>query len=78
MVERFSDQSSATSINGCYSEWLPVYSPGLIFGPLLFLLHINDLHEAVSYSELSVFADDDFTPNNIDCFLAVLQSLYRI
>ena len=48
-------------INGCYSDWLPVYSgvpQGSVLGPLLFLLYINDLEKAVLYSELNVFADD--------------------
>ena len=48
-------------INGCYSEWLPVISgvpQGSVLGPLLFFLYIIDLQEAVSYSELTVFADD--------------------
>ena len=48
-------------INGCYSEWLPVISgvpQGSVLGSLLFFLYIIDLQEAVSYSELTVFADD--------------------
>ena len=48
-------------VNGCYSEWLPVYSgvpQGSVLVPLLFLLYVNDLHEAVRYSELNTFADD--------------------
>ena len=49
-------------INGCYSEWLQL-SQGYPRAQSLdsycrFLLYINDLQEAVSYSELNVFVDD--------------------
>ena len=72
-------------INGCYSEWLPVISgvpQGSVLGPLLFLLYINDLQEAVSYSELNVFADDvalyKEIKSSVDCDLLQedLNSVY--
>ena len=55
------DHHQRVVVNGRYSNWLPVHSgvlQGFVLGPLLFLRCINDLHEVLSHSELSVNADD--------------------
>ena len=54
------------SLNGVKSEtqilihWVPQVS---LLGPLLFLVYINDLHNAIRYSESCHFADDTYLLN---------------
>jgi len=53
--------SQGVVINGKFSDWLPVLSgvpQGSILGPLLSILHINDITSVVQSSSVRVFADD--------------------
>ena len=55
-----SDRWKRVVVNGSSSEWSNVSSgvpQGTVLGPVLFLLHINDLPTGIS-SEVRLFADD--------------------
>ena len=56
-------------LNGEFSEWLEVLSgvpQGSVLGPLLFLIFINDIDEAVSTIEIiRKFADDTKIGNSM-------------
>ena len=56
-----SSRTQLVSINGSYSNLLPVVSgvpQGSILGPLLFLVYVNDLPTLVQSVQLLMFADD--------------------
>jgi ribonucleases P/MRP protein subunit RPP40 len=48
-------------VRGVKSDWLEIYSgvpQGSVIGPLLFLIHINDINHGIA-SKMSIFADDN-------------------
>ena len=60
MRDWLSNRKQRVALNGTNSRWQPVLSgvsQGSVLGPLLFILHINDLDTGIT-SNISKFADD--------------------
>ena len=56
-----SGRKQRTKVNGVVSDWSLVYcgvSQGILSGPLLFNVFINDLNFSVQLSSLRLYADD--------------------
>ena len=56
-----SDRKQFVSIGGINSSNLPItcgVPQGSILGPLLFIIYINDMHDAIQFSKVHHFADD--------------------
>ena len=65
------------SINGSDSKLIGVnigVPQGSVFGPLLFLVYMNDLHTAIKHSKVHHFADDTNLLNTNKC-LKMLNKL---
>ena len=64
-----SDRHQQVTVRGCNSPWTPVSSgvlQGSVLGPVLFIIYINDLPDAVcSSSSIKIFADDTKIYRNV-------------
>ena len=64
-----SDRHQQVTVRGCNSPWAPVSTgvlQGSVLGPVLFIIYINDLPDAVcSSSSIKIFADDTKIYRNV-------------
>ena len=59
-MDFLSNRQQRVNVNGSCSDWSNVISgvpQGSVLGPLLFIVYVNDLPEAVP-SNIAIFADD--------------------
>ena len=72
-----SNRSQYVSING-YDSSLPAItcgvSQGSVLGPLLFLLYINDLNQAIKFCKIHHFVDD----TNLLCLSNSIKKLNKL
>ena len=62
-----SNRTQTTVVNGVHSSYVEVTSgvpQGSVLGPMLFLLYINDINNAIT-SQIKLFADDSVLHRNI-------------
>ena len=72
-----SNHSQYVSINGCDSglDAINCGGPqGYVLGPLLFLLHTNDLNQAIKFSKVHQFASD----TNLLCLSISTKKLNKL
>ena len=66
-TQKDSNRTQTTVVNCVHSSYVEVASgvpQGSVLGPMLFLLYINDIHNAIK-SQIKLFADDSVLYGNI-------------